>query len=203
MTTNSNHPAYDAMLHVASTVGTNVRTLRNNKRALACGLILAVAVEDFKWRDAWDNAKKAAKFSTMEKDEQNQFNVMGSSCRVVIDHYDQLSDEQREAIKSLTATTSTMAKAIKDGIKAKDEADKAADAPKASDAPTASNPADMAPQTPAVPADRSEAINMVAAMLRADVSATEFTADEIAALAKVIEAVDTFRANIVAQSKAA
>lgn len=198
--TNAIH--YDAMVKIAGTVGANIKTLRANKRALACGLILAVAVEDFKWRDAWDAAKKAAKFSTMEKDEQNQFNVMGTACRVVIDHYDTLDKDQKEAIGNLTATTSTMAKAIKDALKAKDDAEKEEAAKE-----VASNEASLkadedidgkaAPVAP--PSPNVVALATVIGLL----GQNDFASDETPLLVELLAAVDALRARMVEAAKAA
>lgn len=202
MTTLSNAPRYDAMLKIAGTVGANIKTLRTNKRALACGLILAVAVEDFKWRDAWDAAKKAAKFSTMEKDEQNGFNVMGTACRTVIDHYDTLDKDQVEAIKNLTATTSTMAKAIKDAIKAKDEAEKEEAAKEA-----AGEEASKAqPQTPEKDAKQAPAPSANVAALQASIAllaGDTFAEDETPLVLELMLAVDGLRQRIAEAARAA
>lgn len=203
MTTLSNAPRYDAMLKVAGTVGANIKTLRTNKRALACGLILAVAVEDFKWRDAWDAAKKAAKFSTMEKDEQNGFHVMGTACRTVIDHFDTLDKDQVEAIKNLTATTSTMAKAIKDAIKAKDEADKE-EAAKEAAGEDASKAQAQTPEKDAkaqaqAPSANVAALQTAIALLGQD----SFASDETPLIVDLMAAVDALRARIAEVAKAA
>jgi len=202
MTTLTNAPRYDAMLKVASTVGANIKTLRANKRALACGLILAVAVEDFKWRDAWDAAKKAAKFSTMEKDEQNGFNVMGTACRTVIDHFDTLDKDQREAITNLTATTSTMAKAIKDAIKAKEEAEKE-EAAKAEAGDAASKDQPQTPEKdakgPAPLSVNAQALTTAIALLGQDT----FAEDETPLIVDLLKAVDDLRARLAAVQKAA
>lgn len=212
MTTLINAPRYDAMLKVAGTVGANIKTLRANKRALACGLILAVAVEDFKWRDAWDAAKKAAKFSTMEKDEQNGFNVMGTACRTVIDHYDTLDADQKEAIGNLTATTSTMAKAIKDAIKAKEEAEKE-EAAKEAAGEDASKAQAQTPEKDKREGLREGTTNVFDELPSANVVALQtaiallgqdtFAEDETPLIVDLLKAVDDLRARIAEAARAA
>lgn len=200
----TNSPRYDAAMLIAKTVGTNFKTLRNNKRALACGLILACAVEDYKWRDAWAEAKKAAGFAKLEKDEQNQFNVMGTACRIVIDNYDLLTDDEKEAIGNLTCATSTIAKRIKDAEKAADEAAKAeAEKVKAGEDASQHADEDIDGKVEPIAEDRSSMVATVAAMFRVDASAADFTQGELDAMLDLIAAVEEFKAATIAKQKAA
>lgn len=111
----SNSPHNDNAMKLAGTVGANVRTLRGNKRALAQSLVLAVASEGFKVRDAWDAARKAAKFASMEKPEQNGFSTMLSQCKTIIEAWDELKTQTITLTIDKAVVAMTKAKAFEDG----------------------------------------------------------------------------------------
>ncbi len=201
--TTTNHPAHDATLALAKTVGTNFRTLRDNKRKLAYNLVIGVAVEGFGWTDEWAAVKKAMKFATLEKPEQNQINVFGTMCKTIVLAWSSLADDVKASFVKGDLLASTLAATIKDAEKAADkaEAEVAATEQASEQASTTPDPREAAP-----PADfkcRAETIAMVADMFDTDVNAADFTPGEIKAMMYLIEKVDAFKANLVEQAKAA
>ncbi len=192
MTTNAvNH---DAALALAKTVGTNLSTLRKNKRKLAYNLVMATAVEGFGWTDVWASAKKAMGFAKLDKSEQNQINVLGTACKTIILAWPTLEQDVKDAFRKEELIFSTLATSIKDAEKARDKAEAEAEAKANADA-----------DTPApVGSDRMAMIEEVTAMFDADMDAASFTPEEIAALAALIAKVDAFKVAAIAKaSKAA
>lgn len=214
MSTNS--PNHDAAMVLAKTVGTNIKTLRNNKRNLAHNIVLAVAVEGFAWVDTWAAAKKQMGFAKLEKPEQNQVNVFGSAIKTIVLAWPTLQKQATTRIvdgKTIECSVadafiagdivfSTLATAIKDAEKAADKAE--AEQVATSDAgDQASKTPDPRDQAPAPAQDRSDMIAMVTAMFRVDADAAAFTPAEIAAMTDLIVAVDAFKAATIAQAQAA
>lgn len=195
----SNHPAYDTALRLSTNVGNNIRTLRDNKRKLAQSLVIAVAVEGFRWKEAWEASKKAAKFATMEKPEQNGFNVMGTACRTIIDEWADLPVETRDGFTKGELVPSTLAATIKDAekAKAKAEAEAANPTPPASEEPKGED--NTAPEDANVNPNVT-ALRTVIEMLAGDTFAT----DETPLVIDLMSAVDALRARIAeATAKAA
>lgn len=201
MTTNS--PNHDAALTLSHTVGQNLKTLRNNKRALAMNLVLAVAVEGFAWRDVWAASKAKMKFANLDKPEQNQIAVFGNACKTIILGWPSLEQDVKDAFAKGEVIFSTLAQAIKDAEKAADKVEGEQEATRQAGEEASSHAqADTAPAQAPVQ-DRSEAINMVAAMFDVDADAASFTPDEMTALLNLIGKVDAFKAATVAKAKAA
>jgi hypothetical protein len=193
----TNHPAYDNALKLATTVGTNIRTLRKNKRALAQNLVLAVAVEGFRWKEAWEAAKKNAQFAKMEKPEQNGFNVMGTACRTIIDEWADLPEKTRKSFEAGELVFSTLASDIKAAAKAAAEAEKEAETPPASEEPKG--------EQNAAPEDVGVNLNVTALRTVIDLlGQDDFGSDETPFIADLLGAVDALRLRIAeAQTKAA
>lgn len=203
MTTNAaNH---DAALALAKTVGTNLSTLRKNKRKLAYNLVMATAVEGFGWTDVWASAKKAMGFAKLDKPEQNQINVLGTACKTIILAWPTLADDVKDAFRKEELIFSTLATSIKDAEKARDKAEADAEATAEASAEASSHAdADIDGKPEAEASDRTAMIEEVAAMFDADMDAASFTPSEIAALADLIAKVDAFKAATIAKaSKAA
>lgn len=199
MTTNSQN--HDAALTLSHTVGQNLKTLRNNKRALAMNLVLAVAVEGFAWRDVWAASKAKMKFANLDKPEQNQINVFGNACKTIILGWPSLEDATKDAFAKGEIIFSTLAQAIKDAEKAADKVEGEQEATRQAGEEASSHA--QADTNPAPVQDRSEAINMVAAMFDVDADAAAFTPGEMDALLNLIAKVDAFKAATVAKAKAA
>lgn len=204
MTTNAvNH---DAALALAKTVGTNLSTLRKNKRKLAYNLVMATAVEGFGWTDVWASAKKAMGFAKLDKSEQNQINVLGTACKTIILAWPTLEQDVKDAFRKEELIFSTLATSIKDAEKARDKAEAEAEAKAKAEAEAeAEAKANADADTPApVGSDRMAMIEEVTAMFDADMDAASFTPEEIAALAALIAKVDAFKVAAIAKaSKAA
>jgi alkylhydroperoxidase family enzyme len=200
----TNHVNHDAALKLASTVGTNMGTLRKNKRALAHNLVLAVAVEGFGWADVWKSAKAKMGFAKLEKPEQNQINVLGTAVKTIILAWPTLGDDVKAAFTKGELIFSTLATSIKDAEKAADKAEADAAATEAAGEEASSHAdADHGDTPPAPVADRSAMIAEVAAMFDADMDAAQFTADEVTAMLDLIAKVEAFKAATVAKAKAA
>lgn len=198
----TNSPNHDAALKLASTVGTNLGTLRKNKRALAHNLVMAVAVEGFGWTDVWAKAKAKMGFAKLEKPEQNQINVLGTAVKTIILAWPTLADDVKASFAKGEIVFSTLATSIKDAEKAVDKAaGEAAATEEAGEEARTHVDADHG-DTPPV-ADRSAMIAEVAAMFRVDASAADFTQGEIAAMLDLLAAVDTFKQNVMGVAKAA
>jgi len=204
MSTLTNCAAHDLTLSLAKTVGTNFRTLRDNKRKLAYNLILSVGVEGFGWTDQWAAVKKAMKFATLEKPEQNQVNVFGTMCKTIVLAWPTLADDVKATFIKGELLASTLATTIKDAEKAADkaEADSAATDANSEATSKVPDPREAAP-APVVEQDRSAMIGEVAAMFDADADAATLTPGEIAAMLDLIGKVEAFKAATIAKSKAA
>lgn len=197
----SNHAHADATQKLASTVGANFKTLRDNKRKLAQSLILSVAVEGFVWTDQWAAVKKSMKFANLEKPEQNQINVFGTMCKTVVLAWSGLDKAVQDDFIAGKLLASTLATTIKEAEKARDKADKEEQdkqdaGEQASQQP---DPRDDKPEAQPEPVakDRVEMIETVAALF---VDGADFTQGEINAMLDLIAKVDAFKA---AQIKAA
>ena len=198
----TNHANHDAAIALATRVGTNLKTLRDNKRKLAYNLVMATAVEGFGWTDVWASAKKAMGFAKLEKPEQNQINVFGSAIKTIILAWPTLADDVKASFSKEEIVFSTLATSIKDAEKAADklEVEQAATTEAGEQASTTPDPRE---QAPAVVQDRSDMIAMVAAMFRVDADAASFTPAEITAMTDLIVAVDAFKAATIEQAQAA
>jgi len=93
----SNHPNLDLAMNLASRVGSNVKTLRENKRQLYASVILAVKVENFDRKATLDDVKRKAKYGTMDKADQALLRRELSNVSTVIDNWPHFTDAQREA----------------------------------------------------------------------------------------------------------
>jgi len=200
MTAISNHAHADATQKLAATVGSNFKTLRDNKRKLAQSLILSVAVEGFVWTDQWAAVKKSMKFANLEKPEQNQINVFGTMCKTVVLAWAGLPAETKDDFIAGKLLASTLATTIKDAEKARDKAEgeeqsKVEAGEQASQQP---DPRDAKPEP--VQQDRTAMIQTVAALF---VDGADFTSDEIAAMLDLIGKVDAFKAAQIKQAQAA
>jgi len=202
MTAISNHAHADATQKLAATVGSNFKTLRDNKRKLAQSLILSVAVEGFVWTNQWAEVKKSMKFANLEKPEQNQINVFGTMCKTVVLAWAGLPAETKDDFIAGKLLASTLATTIKDAEKARDKAEgeeqsKVEAGEQASQQP---DPRDAKPEAQPVQQDRTAMIQTVAALF---VDGADFTSDEIAAMLDLIGKVDAFKAAQIKQAQAA
>ena len=199
MTAISNHAHADATQKLAATVGSNFKTLRDNKRKLAQSLILSVAVEGFVWTDQWAAVKKSMKFANLEKPEQNQINVFGTMCKTVVLAWSGLDKAVQDDFIAGKLLASTLATTIKDAEKARDKAD-GEEQSKVEAGEEASKQADPRDATPAPVADRSAMIREVASMFNVDADAATMTGDELAAMLDLVAAVDAFKAATIGKA---
>lgn len=114
----TNKAAYDGALAIARTVGTNFKTLRDNKRKLAFNLVCASVVEGFALAEAITDAKKAMRWGRLDSTEQNQMNVLFTAVRVIDGAWKILPEDKRKAFLAGEIVYSTLAKDIKDAEKA-------------------------------------------------------------------------------------
>lgn len=123
----TNSPRYDEAMTLANRVGTNFKTLRDNKRKLAVALVASSQVEGFALAEAITAAKAQAKWNRLATDEQNQFNVLFNAVRTIDGAWKVLPEAKQKAFLAGTLVYSTLAKEIKkaekDALEKADEAD--------------------------------------------------------------------------------
>lgn len=140
----SNSPVYDEAMRLSGLVGSNFKTLRDNKRKLAHSLVCSSVVEGFALSEAIKAAKGRMKWLKLDKPEQNQMNVLFNAVRTIDGAWKALPEDVQTAFIAGEIVFSTLAKQIKDAEKQELEAEDAQDAPEAP-APEAEAPAPEAP----------------------------------------------------------
>jgi hypothetical protein len=200
----TNHANHDAALTIARTVGTNLNTLRKNKRNLAYNLVMATAVEGFGWTDVWADAKKAMGFAKLEKPEQNQINVLGTACKTIILAWPTLDAKLKADFSKGDIVFSTLSATIKEAEKAADKAaaEEQAKEDAAKEASDTPDPRDTPTVEPVVEASPNvAALQTVIAMLGQDT----FASDETPLIVELLASVDALRQRILdaSQQKAA
>lgn len=124
----SNSPVYDEAMRLSGLVGSNFKTLRDNKRKLAHSLVCSSVVEGFALSEAIKAAKGRMKWTKLDKPEQNQMNVLFNAVRTIDGAWKALPEDVRKAFVDGEIVFSTLAKQIKDAEKQELEADAEADA---------------------------------------------------------------------------
>lgn len=191
MTTASNHPHYDATLAHAKELGADFRSAMRRKRKLAVSLISAAHVEDFKLEPLIVNTKQAMGFAKLDKADKNQALVFFSALRTISGAWPTLPKDVRDAFLAGEKIYSTLAGEIKAAEKKANEPEPEPKPEPEADAPPAPEAEAPAPE-PAPEADANvAAIDAVTAIL--DGNAEGISEDALAALTRLMVAMDGFR----------
>jgi hypothetical protein len=185
-----NNPHYTAALAVASTIGRNFKTLRENKRALGRSLVLAIAVEGFDRKAAIIDAKNRMGWAKMEKDEKNNASVLFNAVTTCIDAWPHLEPEVKTAFTAGELLVSTLAATIKAADKARETAE--AEAARASEGESGDDTTPTPTSEPEVQ-DRSDAILAIIPLFGEDAVLTD---NEQAALALLLDAVTAYELRV-------
>lgn len=191
-------PAFTEALNVARLLGNNWRTGRDNQRKLARHLIVAVAVDNYAFGPMKDEIK--SKMGKLSKDDQNGLKTLFSTCGFVIDRFHTISGEQRDAFIAGTLLYSTLAADMRTAEKAKEKADaEAAETERLAELGITPEQAKEAEQRETDANANVAAVERVLVLL----GQSERNEGENAALARLFDAVDQFRAATVEQAQAA
>lgn len=121
---------YTDMLTHARLVGSNFKTLRDNKRKLAVNLVRSAVVENYQLEGLIVDSKREMKFPKLDKSEQNQANVFFSALRKIVGAWPALDEEVRNAFLAGEIVFSTLVDKIKASEKEAEKAEAAEDEPK-------------------------------------------------------------------------
>lgn len=193
----TNHAALDAAFKIASTLGTNFKTLRDNKRKLAYSLVVSSVVEGFALQETITDAKSKMKWTKLDASEQNQMNVLFTAVRVIDGAWKGLDEATRKAFVAGEIIFSTLAKAIKDAEKARLEAEAKAEAEAEKADSERDAPAD--PKTGKPVSDPLVDAMRAVALFVDETPIASMTPDQLLALHNLADAIDEMRKAAQAQ----